>query len=192
VRQRGSVGLLLAALVTLGATGMVPAGYGAEPHAGSAADATARVLTWDDLLPEDWTPPVASIDHFFDAPPQPARAPAQAPVVEALDAQRVRLPGYLVPITLDGERVREFLMVPYFGACIHVPPPPPNQIVFVTLPTAMDLDDPYGAHWVTGILSTATSSTELADAAYTMEGELVERFDWQQPPNPSAGAPASR
>ena len=69
-------------------------------------------------------------------------------------------------------------MVPYFGACIHVPPPPPNQVVFVSLPEAVAVDDPYGPHWVTGVLSTASSSTELAEAAYTLAGERVEVFDW--------------
>jgi len=164
----------------------------AEAAAGTATVESPTVLTWDDLLPEGWTPPVTSVDHFFDSPPQPAQTPDDAPVVDALDAQRVRLPGYLVPITLEGERVREFLMVPYFGACIHVPPPPPNQIVFVSLPQAIDLDDPYGAHWVTGVLSTSISSTELADAAYTMRGEAVDPFNWQQPPVASSDGPASR
>ena len=70
-------------------------------------------------------------------------------------------------------------VVPYFGACIHVPPPPPNQVVFVSLPVAVAVEDPYGPHWVTGVMRTSSSSTELADAAYTLNGELVEVFDWE-------------
>ena len=70
-------------------------------------------------------------------------------------------------------------MVPYFGACIHVPPPPPNQIVYVEMPEAVSLDDPYGAHWVTGVMTTEASSTSLAETSYTMAGELVEEFDWE-------------
>jgi hypothetical protein len=151
---------------------------GRAQHA--APSSIVREITWDDLLPAGWTPPVAVVDHFFDAPPQPAVAAGQTPVVDELNNQRVRLPGYLVPLALDGGKVREFLMVPYFGACIHVPPPPPNQIVFVRLGQAVPLDDPYGAHWVTGVLSTSTSSTELAEAAYTMVGERVEVFSWDR------------
>lgn len=137
-----------------------------------------RQITWDDLLPEGWIPPSVSVDHFFDAAPPQAADMADAPVVTALDGQRVKLPGYLVPINLEGEKLKDFLMVPYFGACIHVPPPPPNQIVFVSLPEPVAVDDPYGPHWVTGVLSTSAASTELAEAAYTLVGERVEVFDW--------------
>ena len=144
----------------------------------TASDSLARQITWDDLLPEGWIPPSVSVDHFFDAAPVQSVPAVDAPVVAALDGQRVKLPGYLVPITMDGEKLREFLMVPYFGACIHVPPPPPNQVVFVQLAEPVAVADPYGPHWVTGTLSTTLSDTELAEAAYTMSGELVEIFDW--------------
>ena len=139
----------------------------------------AENITWDDLLPPDWIPPATSIDHFFDKTPAQTLSPAESPVVSAMNRRRVRLPGYLVPIDLEGERVRSFLMVPYFGACIHVPPPPPNQVVFVELEDAVSLADPYGAHWVTGELRTSNSSTGLAEAAYSMRGESVEVFDWE-------------
>ncbi len=146
--------------------------------ADSSEPEPAREITWDDLLPEGWIPPSVSVDHFFDAAPPQATDMADAPVVTELDGQRIRLPGYLVPLAMEGEKLKDFLMVPYFGACIHVPPPPPNQVVFVSLPEAVALEDPYGPHWVTGVLHTTTSSTELAEAAYTLSGELVEVFDW--------------
>jgi hypothetical protein len=151
----------------------------AEASAQAAADpGPAREISWEDLLPEGWVPPSLAIDHFFDPePPEPANL-ADVPVVPELDGQRVKLPGYLVPLAMEEEKLKEFLMVPYFGACIHVPPPPPNQIVFVSLPEAVFVEDPYGPHWVTGVLRTSSSSTELADAAYTLSGELVEVFDW--------------
>jgi hypothetical protein len=142
------------------------------------ASAEVRQITWDDLLPKGWIPPSVSVDHFFDTTPAQAVAGAEAPVVVELDGTRIKLPGYLVPITMEGESLKEFLMVPYFGACIHVPPPPPNQVVFVRLEEPVQVEDPYGPHWVTGVLSTALSDTELAEAAYTMAGEAVEVFDW--------------
>lgn len=54
-------------------------------------------------------------------------------VVEELNGQKIHLPGYLLPLEMTESNVTEFLLVPYLGACIHVPPPPPNQIVHVTI-----------------------------------------------------------
>lgn len=139
----------------------------------------AREITWEELIPEGWVPPAMEIDHFFDAPP-PAASAADTPVVVEMDQVRVRLPGYLVPLDVEDGNLRTFLMVPYFGACIHVPPPPPNQVVYVELPEAVSLDDPYGAHWVTGVMTTKASSTSMAEASYTMRGELVEVFNWDE------------
>ena len=139
-----------------------------------------RDITWDDLVPEGWVPPAVQIDHFFDAPPPAASAVADTPVVVEMNEIRVRLPGYLVPLDVEGENLRTFLMVPYFGACIHVPPPPPNQVVYVEMPEPVQLDDPYGAHWVTGVITTTASSTSMAEASYSMQGESVEVFDWDQ------------
>jgi hypothetical protein len=158
---------LLAVLVAL------PLTLAAEP--GGAA----RDITWEELIPPGWVPPPVEIDHFFDAAPPPAASLEETPVVRELDGQRVRLPGYLVPLDVQDERVKTFLMVPYFGACIHVPPPPPNQVVFVQLTEPVELDDPYGAHWVTGQLSTSAATSSLADASYSMRGERVETLDWE-------------
>ena len=100
----------------------------------------ARELSWDDLVP-------AGTGHLYGMPPAqhnglqsedqaPAnpltQSMANAPTVAELDGQEVKLPGYVVPLNVDpSQRVTEFLLVPYFGACIHVPPPPSNQIVHV-------------------------------------------------------------
>jgi len=148
------------------------------PMLSHAAEQPARDITWDDLIPAGWVPPAVEIDHFFDATPGPGVSAAQTPVVTQMDGQRVRLPAYLVPLDIEGDSLRTFLMVPYFGACIHVPPPPPNQVVYVEMPDAVELEDPYGAHWVTGIISTRASSTSMAEASYTMQGERVETFEW--------------
>ncbi|MEM8767576.1 MAG: DUF3299 domain-containing protein [Pseudomonadota bacterium] len=166
-------GLLLSAFLLFAAAFSTP-GFASNADAG----ATVREITWDDLLPEGWSPPSFSIDHFFDAAPI-QDVSQEAPVVAAMDGERVKLPGYLVPLSLEGEKLKTFLMVPYFGACIHVPPPPPNQIVYVEMAEAVALEDPYGPHWVTGVMSTAGSETELAQAAYSLAGTHVEIFDWE-------------
>jgi hypothetical protein len=66
--------------------------------------------------------------------------------------------------------------VPYFGACIHVPPPPPNQMVYVTMEKGISLDSMYAAYWITGRMSTKSRSTSLGAAAYTLAGTQAEEY----------------
>ena len=93
-----------------------------------------------------------------------------------LDGRKVRLPGFVVPLDFDGTGTSEFLLVPYFGACIHVPPPPPNQIVYVTTQPGYPLQDVFDAVWVTGVISTQAHLNEVGDAGYTMQAATVEPF----------------
>ena len=84
-----------------------------------------------------------------------------------------------MPLDLDArEPGGEFFLVPYFGACIHVPPPPPNQIVFVKLPQGIALESMYDAYWITGKMSLENKSTRLGAAAYTLAGEKVEVYKY--------------
>lgn len=83
-----------------------------------------KTLEWDELIPleEQLNPPAPpAVDHEdeFAIPSQPI-----GKVVAALDGQQVRLPGFVVPLEGDSKEVTTFFLVPYFGACIHVPPPP--------------------------------------------------------------------
>lgn len=89
----------------------------------------------------------------------------------ALDGQMVVLPGYLIPLDDDFERATEFLLVPYFGACTHVPPPPENQMVLVRFQEKIDLN-PYGWDpvWVAGRLHIGDSEMAFGSAAFQMEG----------------------
>lgn len=94
--------------------------------------------------------------------------------VAALDGKQIRLGGYPVPLENDAKgRVTEFFLVPYPGACIHVPPPPPNQIVLVRYPKGMKIDDIYSPLWVTGKLKVEKVSNDMADAAYAMDEAKV-------------------
>jgi hypothetical protein len=98
---------------------------------------------------------------------------------KSLEGQEVRLPGFIVPLELDAEgKVTEFFLVPYFGACIHVPPPPPNQLVFVVMDKGIALDTMYAAYWVTGKMTTRTKSTRLGAAAYTLSGTALEEYKY--------------
>jgi uncharacterized protein len=99
-------------------------------------------------------------------------------VVSELDGQTVRLPGYVVPLDLNVQsELREFLLVPYFGACIHVPPPPPNQTLYVTSDQPVMLEDIGVPVFVEGVLSIARHDAELADAAYSLALHKVEIYE---------------
>ncbi|MGI9201102.1 MAG: DUF3299 domain-containing protein [Woeseiaceae bacterium] len=91
----------------------------------------------------------------------------QKRVVKELDGTFVRIPGYAVPLELSGSKVTEFLLVPYVGACIHTPPPPPNQIVHVEADHAFHLQGLFAPVSVTGhmVIKEASKSLFLVDGA---------------------------
>ena len=94
--------------------------------------------------------------------------------VSSLNGKQIRLGGYPVPLEADAKgRSTLFFLVPYPGACIHVPPPPPNQLVLVRYPKGLKLDDIYTPLWVTGTLKVEAVSNDLADAAYALEAAKV-------------------
>ena len=135
-------------------------------------------LTWDQLVPEgsgkpDYTrvsPVLQIIKGLTSGEARPA------PVVVSLDGRDVRLSGYVVPLKHEGMRVSEFLLVPYVGACIHVPPPPRNQIVHVTAKKPFRFKGLFAAVTVTGTMSTRTSETELAETGYRISGGGIEPY----------------
>lgn len=149
--------------------------------------AEVRELAWHEMVPADAPPPAPPVplhdlSQLGDAllseagPAAPQQAPA-APVVPALDGQQVRLPGYIVPLEQDAEgRVTEFLLVPWFGACIHVPPPPSNQIVHVRTELGVRQDALYQPYWVEGRLRVQPSSSDLAEAGYRMEAFKIYHY----------------
>lgn len=99
-------------------------------------------------------------------------------VVEAMDGAKIKLPGFIVPLEFDDQqRVIQFFLVPYFGACLHLPPPPPNQIVFVNYPKGLEqhvLEQPF---WISGELVASIVNNDMATAAYSMDNAHVEPYD---------------
>ena len=93
-----------------------------------------------------------------------------------LNGQEVKIAGYVTPLTFDGEKVVEFLFVPYLGACIHVPPPPANQIVYVSNAKGLKADDLYDPLWLTGTLRASPINTIVANAGYWIESAKVEPY----------------
>ncbi len=97
--------------------------------------------------------------------------------VEELDGELVRIPGYVVPFDFNTKnRQKEFLFVPYMGACIHTPPPPPNQIIFIRAEPAVQIKDIWVPYWIEGTLSTEKTENELGDTAYALELGKIELY----------------
>jgi hypothetical protein len=95
-------------------------------------------------------------------------------VVADLNGKRVKLGGYVVPLDFEATTIKEFLLVPFVGACIHVPPPPANQIVYVKSEKGVEIAGQFEPVWVTGTLKTEPAFTGLADAGYTIDADAVE------------------
>lgn len=86
-----------------------------------------------------------------------------------LDGTQGRIPGFVVPLETDAQnRVTEFFLVPYFGACIHLPPPPPNQMIHVRYEAGLVLDRLEDAFWIEGELRTVIRDHALGTAAWGM------------------------
>ena len=102
----------------------------------------------------------------------------QNALVTRYDGVRVRIAGYVLPIALDGTTVREFLLVPYVGACIHVPPPPPNQIIYVTSDEGIEVTGMFEPVWATGTLKTTSMSSDLAEVGYLMTLDEVTPYEF--------------
>lgn len=100
-------------------------------------------------------------------------------VVQALDGKRVRIPGYVVPFDFSANAEHtEFLLVPYFGACLHTPPPPPNQIIMVTAETAAKIDNIYDPVWLEGTLTTGEFLNDLGNSAYELKLSKLEPYEY--------------
>lgn len=150
-----------------------------------------REISWDDLIPPDWLPEDLFAGMFDDVDPDALddydpRAMElmdkireiwdSAPVVERMHGERIRIPGFVVPLEGDGDEIHEFLLVPYFGACIHVPPPPANQLIHVLPDAAIPARWNMVPVWVSGVLSVARHDSELGSAGYQLRAVEVEEY----------------
>jgi hypothetical protein len=154
-----------------------------------SGDSNAQELDWDALIPEDWRPETlmgdADIDSLSDDDPRAQQLLDklkelwdQAPVVPTLDGQRVKLPGFVVPLEMDAEKIDQFLLVPYYGACIHVPPPPANQTVHVVTREGKAFEGGlFDVVWVTGTMRVERLSSDLAEAGYRLEDASVMPYE---------------
>jgi len=93
-----------------------------------------------------------------------------------LNGKTVRIAGYITPVEIDGENVISFLLVPYLGACIHVPAPPSNQIIYISGVKKLKLDEIYDPVWVTGSLEAKPLTTIYAEAGYRIANAEIKPY----------------
>lgn len=98
-------------------------------------------------------------------------------IVPEFNNQLVRIPAFIVPLTYnEQQQVTELFLVPYFGACIHVPPPPPNQIIHAIYDQGMTLGALYDAFWISGKLTTAITENDTGTSAYSISIDNIEPY----------------
>ena len=152
-------------------------------------------ILWDDLIPDDFTPPEnpfatmsqEEIDKLMDGSEESKAELAKleeiynyAPVVDNLDGKRVKLPAYVTPLEYNAESLAtEFLLVPYVGACIHVPPPPANQIVHALSAREVKIPNMYDPVWAVGVIRAETTQSSLAESGYKLEVETIMPYTFE-------------
>jgi hypothetical protein len=157
----------------------------AGPAGAQAAD--AKETSWEELIPKGWDPMkdlrVGDAGLVQEGSVKERNLMRQmreiwdnAPTNPAMDGARVRLPGYVVPLEEVKGELKEFLLVPYFGACIHSPPPPANQIVHVSSPTPLKGWRTMDAVWVSGTLKAARTDSAMGISGYSVGDPTVERY----------------
>lgn len=156
-------------------------------HASAAAPPKPILLSWAELLPEGELERLEAMQSMLDSAVQPHSfggvegAGVQVGTfntVSELDGKLVRIPGFVLPFEYSKSgKISEFLLVPYFGACIHVPPPPPNQMVYVKAPGPVDVGNVWAAVYVVGVLRAKPHRHEIADAAYSLELQSWEPYE---------------
>ncbi len=167
-----------------------PAGVPAmkPPLPATPAPGGVRTIQWDELVPADWDPFKDFKDLNFqmldDGDPR-ANALLKrmrevwdaAPTNPRLVGQVVRIPGFVVPLEDTNDGLKEFLLVPYFGACIHSPPPPANQIIHVLPKAPAKGFKSMDTVWISGRLTTPRTDSYMGVSGYRIEADAVTRYE---------------
>jgi hypothetical protein len=149
--------------------------------------ADAREITWLALVPKDWNPRARlgkfNVEGLEDSDPRAQQYMRElreildtAPTVTELDGTLIKMPGYVVPLEQTKDGLKEFLLVPYYGACVHTPPPPANQIVHVQSGKAVKGFESMAAVWVTGTLKALRRDSGLGVSGYRLDLAKMEVY----------------
>lgn len=145
-------------------------------------------LDWDSLIPAGWDPMASfkglNLAKMKDSDPKAMealdkmkKAWSEAPVESGLNGKKVRIAGFAVPLEQSDKAVSELLLVPYFGACIHTPPPPANQIIHVKLKNKVPAVGAMQPYWVWGELKVARISSSMGDAGYRLDAVSMTPYE---------------
>lgn len=146
----------------------------------SIALAEPREIDWLELMPSEDLALLENMPEIVHEGEGPALLPDEimtGRVVPEMDQVEGRIPGFVVPLTVaDDMRILEFFLVPYYGACIHVPPPPPNQIIHIKYEEGITLEALYDPVWVQGELVIERTEKDIGTSSYSMVAQSVERY----------------
>ncbi len=160
-------------------------------HPEELANSGFKELVWDDLVApgydtdsiiKKYQPQIDQIEHgSIDALKLYEKMEEEfsnAPVNSALQGKKVSVPGFIAPLEQVGSMITEFLLVPYFGACIHLPPPPANQTLHVKVAPSyeIDNDDSYAPVWISGELDIVKTSTDIGNASYQVVNAVISKY----------------
>jgi hypothetical protein len=183
--------LLCGIMMTMGFVGFKEDNAKPQSVAVDINEEQYRTVEWTDLMPQDDLDAILNSPDYLDdiadgsaedqigskvqkaANARDSRyqqALKSTRVVSKFNNQLVRIPGFVVPLEFDDEQtITQFFLVPYFGACIHMPPPPPNQLIYVSYPEGLKLEALYDPFWITGLLKTSLVENETAISAYAID-----------------------
>jgi hypothetical protein len=164
-----------------------PALSAEAPSPGASVSGAARTIGWEQLIPAGWDPykdlKALNLDTLKDNDPKAEEALKKmrqmwdnAPINPLILGQSVRLPGYVVPLEDLATGIKEFLLVPYFGACVHSPPPPANQIVHVLLDKPAKNLRLMDVVWVSGPMSGTKTDSHMGVASYRIDAKAVTPY----------------
>ena len=160
----------------------------ARATAPAAANTGFKTITWEALVPKDWDPfkefkgiDLASMQdgdpRTTDLMKRMREVWDRAPVNTELVGQRVRIPGFVVPLEDTKDGIKEFLLVPYFGACVHSPPPPSNQIIHVLPKTAVKGFRSMDAVWISGTLNNTQTDSYMGASSWRLDAVSVAPYE---------------
>ncbi|WP_228283173.1 DUF3299 domain-containing protein [Marinobacter orientalis] len=146
----------------------------------SAEDASDEI-DWLELMPAEDLNLLENMPEVTHEGDGPAALPDEimtGRTVDAMDGRSGRIPGFVVPLkTTRDMRILEFFLVPYYGACIHVPPPPPNQIIHVKYKEGFTLEALYDPVWIEGTLTIEKTENDIASSSYSIVAENVTPYE---------------